>query len=79
MDEFIEKLAKMILFHRKKAKMTQLELAKLSGVGKTVIFDLENGKKTVRLITLFSILYTLNIKIHFQSPLMQKFEEYEKS
>ena len=49
MDVLVGKIARMVRFHRKKAKMTQLELAKLSGIGKTVVFDIEKGKKTVRL------------------------------
>lgn len=47
----------------------------LSGVGKTVVFDLEKGKITVRLATLLKVLRVLNIKIEFKSPLMGLFEE----
>ena len=79
MDDLSKKMARMIRFHRKKAKMTQLELAKLSGIGKTVVFDIEKGKKTVRLETLLSVLHALNIAIEFRGPLMHRFEEYEKS
>jgi len=69
-------LHKMILFHRKQAKLSRNELAELAGVGKTVIYDLEKGKQTVKWSTIISILEALNIDIKFQSPLM---EEYEKS
>ncbi|MES2273283.1 MAG: helix-turn-helix domain-containing protein [Chlamydiota bacterium] len=69
------KLGKMIRFHRKIARLSQTELAKLSGVGKTVIFDIEQGKETVRLLTLMKILNVLNIKIKFSSPLMNLFEK----
>ena len=69
-------LHKMILFHRKQAKLSRNELAELAGVGKTVIYDLEKGKQTVKWSTIISILDALNIDIKFQSPLM---EEYEKS
>jgi HTH-type transcriptional regulator/antitoxin HipB len=79
MDDLVEKCARMIRFHRKKAKMTQLALARLSGVGKTVVFDIEKGKKTVRLATLLAVLHVLNITIEFRGPLMHRFEEYEKS
>ena len=69
-------LSEIILFHRKQAQLSRNELAELAGVGKTVIYDLEKGKKTVKWSTILTILQALNIKIKFQSPLM---EEYEKS
>ena len=72
-------IGKMIRFHRKKAKITQLELSKLSGVGKTSVFDIEKGKETVKIETLIAVLKALNIRMKFEGPLMQKFEEYEKS
>lgn len=69
-------LHKIILYHRKEAKLSRIELAELAGVGKTVIFDLEKGKNTVKWSTILTILQALNIDIKFQSPLMK---EYEKS
>ena len=49
-------LSKVIRQHRKIAGLSQLQLAELAGVGKTVVFDLENGKETVQLDTLRKIL-----------------------
>ena len=69
-------LHSVILYHRKQAKLSRNELAELAGVGKTVIYDLEKGKRTVKWSTILTILQALNIDIKFQSPLM---EEYEKS
>lgn len=69
------KIGEMIHFHRKKSGLSQEELAKLAGLGKTVIFDIEKGKMTVRLVTLLKVLEVLNIKIKFQSTLMNLFEE----
>ena len=71
----------MVRFHRKKSGLSQAELAKLGGLGKTVIFDIEKGKSTVSFATLLKVLETLNIKMEFRSPLMTLFEEqlHEKS
>lgn len=69
------KIGRMIHFHRKKSGLSQEKLAKLAGLGKTVIFDIEKGKLTVRFVTLFKVLEVLNIKIEFQSSLMSLFEE----
>lgn len=65
----------MVSFHRKKAKLTQSQLAELSGIGKTAVFDIENGKLSIRLTTLLRILNILNIKITFSGPLMSQFEK----
>ncbi len=66
------KLSEVVLFHRKKSGLTRNQLADLAGVGKTVIFDIENGKETIRFSTLQKVLNALNIKINFTSPLMRE-------
>lgn len=70
-----KQIGKMVRFHRKKSGLSQEELAKLGELGKTVIFDIEKGKLTIRLDTLLKVLKVLNIKLKFQSPLMNLFEE----
>jgi len=71
----MKQIGKMIRFHRKKAGLSQIELGQLSGLGKTVVFDVENGKLTIRLSTLLKIFNVLNIKMDFKSPLMNLFKE----
>lgn len=68
-------LGQMVRFHRKKAKLTQQELATFAGVGKSVVFDIEKDKESVRLDSLMKVLLVLNIRFKFQSPLMDSFEE----
>lgn len=65
----------VVKFHRKKARLTQLELARLAEIGKTAVFDLEKGKYTVKLSTLLSILRVLNLRMQFSGPLMALFEK----
>lgn len=62
-------LGLMVKEHRKKAGLTQLELANLAGVGKTTVFDIEKNKVTVRWNNLMAVLQVLNIKVEFNSPL----------
>lgn len=62
-------LGTFIKDHRKKAGLTQLELADLAGIGKTTVFDIEKNKETIRFNNLLSILQVLNIKLEFKSPL----------
>ena len=65
-----KELADVIKLHRKAAKLTQVQLAEMAGVGKTVVFDIERGKESIRLDTLRKILNVLNIKVQLTSPLM---------
>lgn len=67
-------IGKIIRLHREKAKLTQLELAELSGVGKTVIFDIEKGKSTVKLETLLKVFNSLNISLILNSPIIDNLE-----
>ena len=69
------KMSEMVLFHRKYNDLTRNQLANLAGVGKTVIYDIEKGKETIRFSTLQKVLKVLNIKITFTSPLMEMLNE----
>ncbi|MFA4904577.1 MAG: type II toxin-antitoxin system Y4mF family antitoxin [Desulfobaccales bacterium] len=57
---------------RKKSGLSQAELARLAGIGKTAVFDLEHGKATVQLDTLLKVLRVLNIRIEFAGPLGER-------
>jgi y4mF family transcriptional regulator len=74
-------LSIVIKKHRKAAKLSQLQLAEMAGVGKTVVYDIEKGKETIQLATLRKILNVLNIKIELVSPFMHqlKIDNNEKS
>lgn len=71
----IREISDIVRYHRKKAGLTQKELARLAGIGKTAVFDLEKGKQSIQLDTLRKIIHALNITIKIESPLM---EEYRK-
>jgi transcriptional regulator with XRE-family HTH domain len=73
MENIFSELGKIILFHRVKSRLSRDELAKIAGVGKTVIFDIEHGKMTVKLSTLQKILEVLNISIVLKSPYMDEY------
>lgn len=62
-------LAKILKQTRKHAGLTQTRLSELAGVGKTLVFDLENGRDTVSFSNLKKICRVLNIKIQFMPPL----------
>jgi transcriptional regulator with XRE-family HTH domain len=65
-------LSKLVKIHRKKASLTQIQLANLAGIGKTVVWDIENGKESVQWDTLQKIFRVLNIKAEWRSPLIDR-------
>ena len=67
-------LGHIVHFHRKAKDLTRLQLSQLSGVGKTAIFDLEHGKKSLQWNTILAILSALDIEIRYESPLMTAYE-----
>jgi y4mF family transcriptional regulator len=72
--ETVQKIGRIVQFHRKEAGLARIDLADIAGVGKTVVYDIENGKETVRLTTLLKVLGALNISIFLDGPLMDRFE-----
>lgn len=63
-----DEIAKLVHYYRKQSGLSQQEMARIAGVGKTVVFDIENGKETVQLNTLLKILDVLNIRMKFEPP-----------
>ncbi len=66
-----QEIANLVHYYRKQSGLSQQELARLAGVGKTVIYDIEKGKESVRLNTLLKVLDVLNIQIKFETPFPQ--------
>jgi y4mF family transcriptional regulator len=61
-------IAEIVRYYRKQSDLTQYELAKLAGIGKTAVFDIEKAKQTVQLKTLLSVLNILNIQMKLEPP-----------
>lgn len=64
-------IAKMIKYYRKQSGLSQQRVAKIAGIGKTALFDIEKGKETIQLNTLLKVLDVLNIKMIFNTPFPQ--------
>lgn len=75
----MESLGEQIKNHRRISGLSQAGLAKLAGVGKTAVFDLEHGKQSIRYDTLTKILSVLNITIRFDSPLKSRLQQAESA
>lgn len=59
----------MVRACRRKVGISQAALARLAGVGKTAVFDIEKGKATIRVDTLLRVLGVLSIRLELHSPL----------
>ncbi|MCA0370050.1 MAG: helix-turn-helix domain-containing protein [Proteobacteria bacterium] len=55
---------------RKKAGLSQSELAQLAGLSRTAIQALEDGKPTCKLSTFFKVTHVLNLKLYADHPLL---------
>jgi len=62
-------IGKEIQNTRKAARLSQTELAELSGLSRAIISQTENGKSTVRMDVLEKILLTLNMHLWVTTPL----------
>jgi HTH-type transcriptional regulator/antitoxin HipB len=65
-------IGQIIHAHRKASGLSREACARLAGVGKTVIYDMEHGKETMQLDTLLKVLRVLNISILLNSPIMKQ-------
>ena len=72
-----QEIAQLVRYCRKQSGLSQRELAKLAGVGKTALFDIEKGKETVQLKTLLNVLDVLNIKLILETPFVNSSEHPE--
>lgn len=63
MDMPMKLLGRLIKDARKKKKITQLELANALGISESYIKDLERGRSTPSLATLFELIKFLNFSV----------------
>ena len=68
-------LGNLITFHRKKAGLTQVGLAELEGVSRSVVQDLEAGKGRTIWKHVEAVLNILNIELKPTGPLIQQWLE----
>jgi ribosome-binding protein aMBF1 (putative translation factor) len=75
----IDVIGEVVKYHRKKSGLSQLELANMAELGKTVIFDIEHGKESVKLSTIKRVFKVLNLKLKLEGPFVEEFlEKFEK-
>ena len=70
-----EQLGHLISFHRKKAGLTQVGLAELAGISRSVVQDLEAGKGRTVWMHVEAILNILNIELQPVGPLVDEWKQ----
>ena len=72
----LEQLGSLIAFHRKRAGLSQAELASYAGVSRYVVQNLETGTDRTTWKTLEAVLTVLNVRLEPEGPLV---EEWRRS
>lgn len=68
-------LGKLIRYHRRRAGLSRATFSDISGVGATVVYELEHGKRSVQLDVLQRILQTLNMHLLVEGPFLNEYLE----
>lgn len=63
-----KQVGQTVRYFRRQSGLTQQQLAELASVGKTVVFDIEKGKRTIQLNSLLQVLQVLNIRFSLTTP-----------
>lgn len=56
-------LGDTVRFHRRALKLTQVELADLAGCGPAFLYQLETGKRSLRLDKVIAVLQVLGLQV----------------
>ena len=67
-----EQLASLISWHRRRADLSQVELARHAGVSRYVVQDLEAGAGRTTWVRMLPVLHALNIQLVPQGPLVNE-------
>ena len=68
-------LASLVAFHRKRAQLSQNELAQHAGVSRFVVQDIEAGRDRTTWRNLLAVLAVLNLKLEPQGPLVHEWRQ----
>lgn len=74
----IHQIASLILWHRKRAGLSQLDLARHAGVSRYVVQDLEAGNGRTTWKKLAAVLGVLNVRLEPAGPLVEEWRRNEQ-
>ena len=74
----LHQIASLILWHRKRAGLSQLDLARHAGVSRYVVQDLEAGNGRTTWKKLAAVLGVLNVRREPAGPLVEEWRRNEQ-
>lgn len=69
-----EQLASLISWHRRRAGLSQVDLARYAGVSRYVVQDLEAGAGRTTWARMMPVLRALNLRLEPQGPLVREWK-----
>lgn len=72
-------IASLVVFHRKKAGSTQVELAEIAGVSRFIVQEIEAGRDRTRWKHMLSVLESLNLKLEPKGPLVDQWRKLREA
>lgn len=66
------RLGSLVRFHRKRARLSQVELADMAGVSRKVVQDIEVGRDAASWKNVLGVLEVLNIRLNPEGPLIEE-------
>ena len=67
-----DQLASLVRFHRKRAGLSQVDMASMADVSRKVIQDLEAGRNGISWRNLMAVLAVLNVNLRPDGPLIDE-------
>jgi len=67
-----DQLASLVRFHRKRAGLSQVDMASMADVSRKVVQDLEAGRDGVSWRNLMAVLAVLNVNLRPDGPLIDE-------
>ena len=67
-----DQLANLVRFHRKRAGLSQVDMAAMADVSRKVVQDLEAGRDGVSWRNLMAVLAVLNVRLRPTGPLIDE-------
>ncbi len=72
-------LGRVVTYHRKRVGLSRAKLSRLATVSPSAIYDVEKGKRTVRVDTVMRLLNALNMSLDVRGPFVDEYDQKQRS
>ncbi len=71
----MSQLGRVVMYHRKRVKLSRNKLSRLANVSPSVIYDIEKGKRTVQVDSVMRLLNALNMSLDVTGPFVDEYNQ----